>query len=78
MTFEELESVLRDEDGNPVTKFELQDEDENTIYGNELFVLDYYAIRKWKVYKVLIRDDGYVTIILHSGNFKDHKFRNVF
>lgn len=78
MTLEELKSVLRDENDNPITKFELQDLDGNTIYGNELFVLDYYALREWLVEKVLIREDGYATIVLNGGNFKAFKLRNVF
>ena len=78
MTLEELKSVLKDENDNSITKFELQDLDGNTIYGNELFILDYYTLREWLVEKVLILEDVYATIVLNGGNFKAFKLRNVF
>ena len=78
MTFEELLNILKDENGEPLRSFELQDLDGNTIYGDELFILDYYSMREWKVSQINIRDDGHATIILSSGNFKDWHFRNTF
>lgn len=78
MNFEEALNTLKDEHENPITEFDIEDLEGNTIAGNELYITDFYAIREWKVEKILIRTNGSVIIILNGGNFKSFHLRNVY
>lgn len=77
MTFEELRGMLKDSDGGPLTSFTLEDYDGNTIESTDLYILDAYAIREWKVEEIQVWDRGHLHIVLNSGNFKEHGFKNV-
>lgn len=78
ITLEDLMNVLKDEDGRPITKFELQDLEGNTVYGSELLFLEFHRLASWLVDKVLIKEDGSLTIILNGGDFKSFHIKNVF
>lgn len=78
ITFEELRTMLKDPDGNPFSNFTLEDYDGNSIDSTDLYILDAYAMRDWLVTEININTIGHLRILMNSGNFKEHHFRNVY
>lgn len=77
VTFETLVQLLKNDDNTPFTNYIVEDYDGNQIYSEDLFILDWYAMREWKVNAVCIDEFGRAVIVLNSGNFHAFHFRNV-
>lgn len=78
ITLEEFLGVIRLE-SEECLPFILVDMDGNWIASHEMFILDFYQLRTWKIETVLIKDqeDHTFEITLNGGNFKNFHFRNV-
>ena len=77
ITLEEFLSVIRLENGDHIP-YVLVDMDGNWIKDDDLFILDFYQVRKWIVESVIVKEDGTFEITLNGGNFDAFHLRNVF
>lgn len=57
--------------------YAIEDLDGNWIMKDNLLMPDYCHVKRWKVEKIKIDPQGFVTFILNGGNFKEHQLRNV-
>lgn len=77
LTFEEIMSVLKNDDNSPFTNYTVEDFDGNQIKAENLYILDFHQMREWLVDSVCIDEFGRATIVLNGGNFNNFHFRNV-
>lgn len=77
LTFEEIMSVLKNDDNSPFTNYTVEDFDGNQIRAENLYILDFHQMREWLVDSVCIDEFGRATIVLNSGNFNSFHFRNI-
>ena len=77
LTFEEIMSVLKNDDNSPFTNYTVEDFDGNQIRAEDLYILDFHQMREWVVDSVCIDEWGRATIVLNSGNFNSFHFKNV-
>ena len=77
LTFEEIMSVLKNDDNSPFTNYTVEDFDGNQIRAENLYILDFHQMREWLVDSVCIDEFGRATIVLNSGNFNNFHFRNI-
>lgn len=75
--FEDLMSVLKNDDNTPFIKYTVEDYDGNQIRAEDLYVIDYHRMKEWLVDSVCINEFGHAIIVLNSGNFKNFHFKNV-
>lgn len=77
LTFEEVMSVLKNDDNSPFTNYTVEDIDGNQIRAENLYILDFHQMREWVVDSICIDEWGRATIVLNSGNFNSFHFKNV-
>lgn len=75
--FEELISILKNDDNTPLEIYTVEDLDGNQIRAENLYILDFYHMREWLVESICVDEYRHITIVLNGGNFKDFHFRNV-
>ena len=74
--FEEVLAIMEPEE-DEILDYTIEDLDGNWIMRDDLYILDFYQVRNWRVEKIKVAPSGTITFILNGGNFKDFHFRNV-